>query len=324
MKAIASLFLLLFTFSTYSQVVNIENRRLGDGTHGFSGAMNLNFSVQKQKDILSTFNFKPMVQYKFNGKTKNNTVQKDTLSKDSSIIDSNKVKKPASYRHLILLINDLTYTGSKGTTYANFGMSHLRYSYHIKESAWEWESYTQIQYNKLLLQKARYILGTGLRVKIFDIKAKANDYEQRQIRMLAGSSILYEYEEIKYTDRPIGYENAMRWNTYLSTYLNFRHFELTSTTYIQPNISNFKDVKFSGEYSILFRVTEPFSIRFTFNHYLDSRPPETVQRGTFYMSVGFVYKLDKFSIEDTKLWAKKMKDKAKPIKKEPEIEVTPN
>jgi hypothetical protein len=42
------------------------------------------------------------------------------------------------------------------------------------------------------------------------------------------------------------------------------------------------------------------------------------------MSVGFVYKLDKFSIEDTKLWAKKMKDKAKPIKKEPEIEVTPN
>lgn len=311
-----------FTTSIFSQVVNIENRRLGDGTYGFSGAMNLNFSAQKQKDVLLTFNFRPMLQYKFNSKKDKEITPSDTSASDSTKQHQDSTKRPVSYKHLILLINDLTYTGAKGVTYADFGLSHFRYAYRIKESAWEWESYTQIQYNKLLLQKVRYILGTGLRVKIFDLKAKKNDYADRQIRTTAGTSLFYEYEETRYTNRPIGYDNAVRWNTYLSTYFNFKHVELTSTTYIQPNLFSFKDVKFSGEYSVLFRVTDPFSIRFSFNHYLDSKPPETVQKSTFYLGVGFVYKLDKFNIEDTKKWVKKLKP-TKPVN-EPDIEIIDN
>lgn len=312
--------MLLFTLSVYSQVVNIENRRLGDGTYGFSGAMNLNFAAQKQKDVLLTFGFRPMIQYKFNSKKYCQTTQIDSITVDSTD-KKHVIKRPSNYKHLIFLMNDLTYTGAKGVTYANFGMMHLRYAYRIKESAWEWESYTQIQYNQLLLQKLRYLLGTGLRVRIFDVKTKNKTYDKQQIRMFGGTSLFYEYEEIKYTNRPIGYDNALRWSSYVSTYLNFKHFELTSTTYMQPNILNFKDVKFSGEYSVLLRVTEPFSVRFTFNHYLDTKPPETVQRGTFYFGVGFTYKLDNFSIDETKKWAKKIKSKAPNKTNDPEIEI---
>ncbi|MBW7868406.1 MAG: DUF481 domain-containing protein [Brumimicrobium sp.] len=297
MKSRLILYFIFLPFFIFTQVVNIENRRLGDGSYGFSGALDLSFSAQKQKDVLMSLNFKPMIQYKFNWREKKNSSETSN-SKDSLQKDASQVKNEKEYKHLLLLINDLTYTAAKGVKYSDFGMSHLRYSYRIAHSVWEWESYSQIQYNKLLLQKVRYILGTGLRVGIFDIKPKEGQYINRQIRMFAGSSVFYEYEEINYSDRPMGFENAFRWSSYISTYLNFKQFELTSTTYFQPNLMRFKDVRYSGEYSVLFRVSNPFSIRFSYSHFFDSMPPETVTRDTWSVRVGFVYKLDNFKIDE--------------------------
>ncbi|HRO75879.1 MAG TPA: DUF481 domain-containing protein [Crocinitomicaceae bacterium] len=315
--------LLLFPITLFAQVVNIENRRLGDGTYGFSGAIDMSFAAQKQKDVLMSFNFRPMVQYKFNWREKKQTPDTTAiLSNDTTAIDSVEIPKKADYKHLILLINDLTYAGAKGVTYSNFGMTHLRYSYRIGYSNWEWESFTQVQYNKMLLQRVRYILGTGLRVKLMDLKPKEGGYDKLQARLFGGTALFYEYEDIDYTDRPNVHENTLRWSTYLAAYLNFKHFEFSSTTYIQPNLIRFKDVKFSGEYSVLFRVTEPFSIRFSLSHYLDALPPETVTKMTYSLRVGFTYKLDNFKIDaekQRKLMLKKQAEKQK--EKEPVIEM---
>ncbi len=304
MDKVLSILLCVFTSTVFSQVVNIENSRLGDGTYGFSGALDLTLSAQKQKDLLLSFQFKPLIQFKFN--SKKDIVTYDTIIPDSSNL-KHRIIKPVDYKHLILLVNDIKYTGAKGQTYANFGMSHLRYSYRIAKSIWEWESFTQVQYNQLLLQKVRYVIGSGFRAKLFDVDAKENEFVDRAIRLYVGTSLFYEYEEINYKDRPIEHGNAMRWSTYISSYLNFKHFEFASTTYFQPNIASFKDIKFSGEYSVLFRVTDPFSIRFSLSHYYDSRPPETVLSSTFSFSVGFTYKLDNFKVDPDKI--KKLKPK---------------
>lgn len=300
MKKFLSILLCVFTSIAYSQVVNIENRRLGDGTYGFSGMVDMALSAQKQKDLLLSFEFKPLIQYKFNGK-------KHAISKDTSATDSTHKASPFKYKHLVLLVNDIKYTGAKNQTYANFGMLHFRYAYRIANSSWKWETYSQIQYNQLLLQKMRYILGSGLRVKIIDVETKEGEYSGRATRIFAGTSLFYEYEEVNYKERPIEYNNAVRWSTYISTYLNFKYFEFASTTYIQPNIARFKDVKLSGEYSVLFRVSEPFSIKFSLSHYNDSEPPETVIPSTFSFRVGFTYKLDNFKVDPDKI--KKLKPK---------------
>ena len=127
-------------------------------------------------------------------------------------------------KHLLLLINDLKYTRGK-ETYANFGMSHLRYSYRIGNTGWKWENYTQIQYNQLLLQKVRALIGSGLRAKLADLKPVAGGYDKRAARVFMGTSLYYEYEEINYSFRPMEFINSVRWNTYLSTYFNFKFVE---------------------------------------------------------------------------------------------------
>ncbi|MCO5259526.1 MAG: DUF481 domain-containing protein [Crocinitomicaceae bacterium] len=289
----------LYSCVTFSQVVNIENRRVSDGTYGFSGALNLSFSAQKQKDPLYTFQFKPVIQYKFGDKS-DIKYQKDAINDTLKLV---KIK-PDKNKHLLLLISDLQYTGSKGKTYANYGLMHLRYAYRIKESGWKWESYSQIQYNQLLLQKVRTIFGTGIRAKLLDVKAKPGGYENRAMRLFIGTSVFYEYEEIHYTHRPMEYLNAARWSSYISSYFNFKYVEVAFTSYIQPNLGVFKDFRVLGEYSVFFRISEPFSIRFSFNHFYDSKPPETVTPSTYSFSVGLTYKLDKFRIDPEK-WAKR-------------------
>ncbi len=293
MRKTLVILLMVFTGTVCAQVVNIENRRVNDGTYGFSGALDMTLSAQRQKDVLVTVHFKPLIQFKFNGK-------RDFHFKEADVRDTAQkggTPKPDRNKHLLLLINDLKYTGAKKNTYANFGMSHLRYAYRIGNSGWKWESYTQIQYNQLLLQKVRTLLGTGLRTKIADISPVDGGSVRRAARLFAGTSLFYEYEEINYTDRPMEFNNTVRWSTYLSTYMNFKYFEFSSSTYIQPNIATFKDYRVSGDYVLLVRISDPFSIKFNFSHFYDSRPPETVIPHTYSITTGFVYRLDNFKID---------------------------
>jgi hypothetical protein len=301
MKKVLILFFILFAGKLLGQVVNIENRRVNDGTYGFSGALDMTLSAQKQKDLLVTLHFKPLIQFKFSGKSdfqfKKNEDRLDSLTENK---DTSTHVKPDKNKHLLLLINDLKYTGARKNTYANFGMMHLRYAYRIGNSSWKWESYSQIQYNQLLLQKVRTLVGSGFRYKIADLKQKEGGFDKRAIRLFVGTSLFYEYEEIKYSFRPMEYINSVRWSSYFSTYFNFKVFEFSSTTYIQPNLASFKDYRVSGDYSLLLRITDPFSVKLNYSHFYDSKPPETVINSTFSFSAGFVYKLDKFSIDKLK------------------------
>ncbi len=310
MKTYATLitFCFLCLQAIYAQVVNIENRRAGDGTYGFSGALDLTLSAQQQKDLLVTMHFKPLIQYKFSGKQRYEEAKRRNRRMDSTRyqIDSVEVKKDKN-KHLLLLITDVKYTGARKNTYANFGMTHLRYAYRIANSGWKWESYAQIQYNKLLLQKVRTVLGTGLRAKIMDIEPKKGADVNRVMKLFVGSSLFYEYEEIQYGFRPMDFNNDIRWSTYLSSYFNFKIFEFASSSYIQPALGDFRDTRISGDYSVLFRVTNPFSIKLNFSHFYDARPPETVMKNTFSMSAGFVYKLDNFKVDPEKIAAMKLK-----------------
>lgn len=302
MKTVFLFLFILFHLSVFSQVVNIENQYLEDGKDGFSGALDLSFSIQKQTDKLITFTFKPIFQYRFGKKFLRDNLMQDTLKitdtakvqRDSIIATfREKADKIVKGKHLFLLYHDINYTGTKGKTFSNYGLSHLRYVYEITKN-WKSESYSQIEYNQLLLQKVRYLLGSGIRANILNIKAKEGEYKNKAIRISAGTSLFFEYNEINHVNRPLERRSALRWNSYLSTYFNFKFFEFTSTTYIQPNLGNLKDFKSSGDYSVLFRVSNPFSIKFDFSFYYDAIPPDQTPDNTYSFTAGFVYKLNHF------------------------------
>lgn len=248
-SCIIFLLIVLYSPKAHAQVVNIENKRIYDDTSGWSGNVEASFSAQQTKDLLYAINFKHLIQYK-------------------------------TRKHYYLIMSDLRYSGGR-TVYANSGMAHARYAYRINNGPWKWESYMQVQYNQLLLQKLRTLVGTGLRWKFYD---------KNDSKFFGGSSVFFEYEEIQ-ADPTDDYNKTFRWSNYLSWFINRPHYAFTAATYYQPSLADFRDYRISGQYTYLFKLKKRIDFKFELTGFYDSRPPETVRDFTFSSTFGIVLRL---------------------------------
>jgi hypothetical protein len=247
----------LWTWSSrcYGQVVNIENRRIYDDTAGWSGSFDSGFSMVDNKDLLLNASLRPRVQFK------------------------NKL-------HYVLFLTDWSYSKGVDRVYANAGMVHMRYALRMsgknaeRKSPWKWESYTQVQYNELLDQRLRALIGTGLRVKARD---------KNGIRVFAGTSAFFEHEEIQTTGTFI---EDVRWSNYLSWFIQPKStFSFTGTTYYQPVFDDFSDYRFMGQYAMNFSVFKRIDFRFEYNTFFDSKPNIGVSNWLHNASFGVRVKL---------------------------------
>ena len=248
-KAICLFSFICCLLSHRAQIVNIENKRIYEDTSGWSGAVDAGFSFLKNKDFLYNLNAKSRVQYK-------------------------------TRKHYVFLLSDFFYSGGK-TVYANYGMGHLRYAWRIKNSGWKWESYTQLQYNRLLNQKLRALVGTGIRAKITG---------KEKVKSFIGTSVFYEYEEIQPNKE---FNRDFRSSSYFSWFMDFKQFDFTGTTYYQPLLKDFSDYRFSGQYSLAFLLLKNLRFRTELNVFYDSRPPTGVPSGTSAFLVGLGYDFGK-------------------------------
>jgi hypothetical protein len=253
---IICVWLLLNSGPLRAQVVNIENRRIYDDTSGWSGAIDAGFSAIQNQDLLLNASFRPRVQYK-------------------------------TKLHYYLFLTDWFYSrGGSNKVYANSGMMHFRYAYRLnkkgsdRKSPWKWESYTQIQYNQLLDQRMRTLVGTGLRVKALDKKG---------YRIFIGSSTFYEYEDIISS----GIINKdFRWSNYLSWFVNPKpNFSFSGVTYYQPLWRDMSDFRVMSQLSLNFQVNKRADFRFEFNSSFDSNPPVNVRNWIFQSTVGIRVRL---------------------------------
>ncbi len=133
------LFFYLITFLCvssfcFSQIVNIESKRINSDTTGFDGQLEGNFSVNQNNTFLVSLNTKTQVQYKWEN-------------------------------DLLLLVGDWRFTVGDQQRFLNDGMLHLRYNRKINN--WlRLEVFNQIQYNELLSVRFRYLFGFGPRFKL--------------------------------------------------------------------------------------------------------------------------------------------------------------
>lgn len=239
--------LFLFSLSLNSQIVNIENKRIYDSSVGFSGNLSSSFSVIKNKYSLYLLDLNPRIQYK------------------------NK-------RNYFLLVGDVNYSKSKEKIFSNNGMLHFRYSNKISNSI-GLESYIQSQYNLVLDQKGRYIIGTGIRYKIIEDKKK--------IKLFYGGSFLYEHEILQNHIL----ENNLRMSNYISFYFNYNdNISINGTSYYQPNILKVSDYKLSGEYVISVFITKMLDINIVYDFFYDSNPPNNVINFIYNSKAGFKIK----------------------------------
>src|SRR5690606_410988 len=134
MKYIVAIFIIGFSFTAKSQILNAESLRKVTDTSVFSGSANLAFSLKRDVNDYLSFGSNIHIQYKMN-------------------------------KHLVLLKNDIQFQNIEGNKFENSGITHLRYNYRFHPRI-AWEIFAQAQYNKVSKIEFRGLMGTGPRFKL--------------------------------------------------------------------------------------------------------------------------------------------------------------
>lgn len=139
----------------YSQVVNIESKRMRTDTSGWSGSAEADFHLSKSNEEIYDLGAKLNFQYK-------------------------------GVNDLWLFLNEYRHIKGAGTEFVNSGFAHIRYNRKVTKEFLRWEAFIQYQYNKSLEVGQRVLAGTGPRIKIYD---------SDEFRAYAASLYMYEYQE---------------------------------------------------------------------------------------------------------------------------------
>lgn len=174
-----------------------------------------------------------------------------------------------SGRLATFLVGEGTLGLLKGRQFTSTGLVHFRQTYAWRPRlAPEW--FAQVNYDKPRRLDFRALAGSGLRLRL---------YQSSQVRFWAGSGFMLEYERLTL---PPGAEHPRETTVVRSsTYASLRaaggdRFVLTSTTYIQPQVSDPGDLRILENFAVAAGITEEVALRVQFGLRYDSRPPDDI------------------------------------------------
>lgn len=154
-RILFSCFFLLITYVGHTQIVNIENQRLSSKQDGWSGSVDLNFTVIKNTNVLTQFGNRNRVNYHMD-------------------------------QHNWMLLTDFGLVKANGSDLINTGFAHLRYSYNLHRYPKIYlEAFSQAQYNKIQLVDLRLLNGAGARFEVVKLDSFA---------LNLGAFLMHEYE----------------------------------------------------------------------------------------------------------------------------------
>lgn len=180
-------------------------------------------------------------------------------------------------RHRVLAIGDLAFIKAGKQDFVNSGYQHFRYNYKLSQIL-TWEAFVQAQYNRILLLDRRYLAGTGPRFKLI-----------KQPNFRAYTAVLYMYEyQSQNNDSIESYNNRI--SSYLTLSLSSKKLEFTSTTFYQPNLSNFDDFRIANDTAFEIIITGHFNFKVGFNLLYDTRQPIGIPDLTYILKNGLTYK----------------------------------
>ena len=247
MKKLTFLLLLLFfitkTNILHAQIVNIEDRRSAlQDTTGWFGYLGIGANFVKNTKSVTTILGDLRVEY-LKGKSK------------------------------ILLLTNYNLIRANKQRFIDNGFQHFRYNRQIKPRL-EYEFFTQAQFNNQIRLRLRTLAGTGLRFQILKTKNE---------KMYFGISYMYEYDEIKIIPDVISFFQDHRMSSYISFSVRpfSDNFSIANTTYYQPVLTHFSDVRLSSQTSLKFTISKRLTFNSTFSITNDTRVPEGVP-ATYY------------------------------------------
>jgi len=236
----------LLIASVSSQVINIESKRFLNDTNGLVGNVGANFSINQNKNQVISSGVNMHLQYQFN-------------------------------KHRILAISDLMFIKAGNKDFVNAGYQHLRYNYKIINRV-TWETFTQAQYNKVLLLDRRYLAGTGPRLKVL---------KKKQARIYTACLYILEYQS-QNNDSISGYNNRL--SSYVTLSFTVGKMEFASTTFYQPNLAGFDDFRIANDSNLELNINNHLNFRVGFNLLYDTRQPIGIPELTYILKNGLSYR----------------------------------
>ena len=225
----------------------MESLRKKTDTSGFAGGVALNGSYLDNDKIIYSVNFVPNIQYKWD-------------------------------KNLLLMVVDYKITKSANVNFEDAAFLHFRYNHKLTDIV-RWESFTQIQHNKIAKLDYRVLAGTGIRLKLV---------QKNYFRFYLGLIPMYEYEQIDNAEKSIN--KNFRMSNYLSfTFKVNNQAELYSTTYYQPVFAEIRDYRFYNEQKLKVNLVENLFLTLATVYTWDNRPPEDAPGRTLQIKTGLAY-----------------------------------
>lgn len=140
-------------------------------------------------------------------------------------------------KSMFLFLMDGRFLRAGGKDFNNAGFAHLRYNRKLTDPL-STEVFAQAQFNKLLYIELRTLGGGGLRYRLFKDASGKN-------RVYFGTAYLFEHN--RFTDATAD-RNWHRLSNYLSfTFRPWQGVTLVSTTYFQPQITDWNNYRLATE-----------------------------------------------------------------------------
>ena len=167
-------------------------------------------------------------------------------------------------------------TGQEDTNKAYF---HLRHIHAITKNRLRAEIFTQVQKDKFRLIKKRFLVGAGIRTRIFETTNNGVGYIG-----LGGM-----YETLKYTSGNDPKEYNARFNTYLTYSLDLSEkSKLSYSFYFQPKTKQLNDYTQSHKLDLKLKIYKTLFLQLRVAYDLDSLPAIGVNKYDFYQETAFV------------------------------------
>lgn len=182
-------------------------------------------------------------------------------------------------KNTLLFLNEFEFKKVNDVAFSDKNVQHLRYNYRFHQK-FAFESFIQFQKDQISFINYRTLVGLGSRNKIYQSK-KSNFY--------LGTLVMYEYENSVGVNGDV-HEKNIRGNFYFSfSFHPKKSIAITSTTYYQPKIDEFKDYRISSETSLIISLFKNLAFTTTFSYQFDTFPVFGIPKEQYKLENGITF-----------------------------------
>lgn len=238
-----------------------------------SDRVSAQINIEKYRAVSPDSGFSGNVEIELSSRTGN--VEETTLTLENRadyIRDSMKT--------FLVAVGDYGWQG--GERYSDEALAHIRHIFRLKEN-WQPELFAQIDYNKKRQLEFRGLYGGGIRYALLRSTTK---------EFWFGTSGMMEYErlDLEAGDAHDTESTVIRWSSYLTENVTLNdRIRFGSTTYIQPRIDDFGDIRILCESDLQIELFKRISFMISFKIRYDSEPPGKTESLDTALKTGLVF-----------------------------------